>query len=63
MIASAGAVIAGVCQARGSGDPEALIGALGATTATVLREASETGEPPSRVALRRARARIEEALA
>lgn len=56
-IASAGAVIAGVCELRGSDDTEALIQRLGATTRAVLQEAASLGTPTTMVATQWAEAR------
>lgn len=56
-IASAGAVIAGVCGLQGRDDAEALIRQLGATTRAVLEEAAEQGVPTATVARRFAEAR------
>jgi len=56
-IASAGGVIAGVCQLQGREDAEALIRQLGATTLTVLQDAAAQGVPTTTVARRIAETR------
>jgi len=58
-IASAGAVIAGVCKLQGRDDAEALIQQLGATTRTVLQEAAAAGVPTTTMATRHAEARLQ----
>jgi len=58
-IASAGAVIAGVCGLQGRDDAEVLIRQLGATTRAVLEEAADQGVSSAAVARRYAEARLQ----
>ena len=57
-IASAGAVIEGVCELQGREDAEALIQQLGTTTRAVLLEAADSGSSTTVVARRVAEARL-----
>jgi leucine dehydrogenase len=57
-IASAGAVIAGVCGLQGRDDAEVLIEQLGVTTRAVLEEAADRGVPTTTVARQHAEARL-----
>lgn len=60
VVASAGAVIDGICRLRGT-DPEPLIDRLGVTAEEVLRSARARGKSPSAVAMERGHARLRRA--
>jgi len=57
ILASAGAVIAGVCAVRGRDDAENLIAALGTTTPAVVQESSQRRIPTDTIAREHATAR------
>jgi leucine dehydrogenase len=56
-IASAGAVVAGICALQGRSDAETVIENLGTTTRTVLEEAAARGLPTTEIAIAMAEAR------
>ena len=58
MIASAGAIVLGVCRDYEGLDPEPMIAALGDTAYTVMQDAERSGRTPQAMAEERARARI-----